>query len=111
VSSRPHYSAPFDSLFEGPAPGCEERLFVRRTGTGLRGKLGVSLLLLMVCSKDRHWVARTAWMSIDLVRSCRAGHTTLPLLILCSKDLHRVARSDCLFEGPAPGCEEGLQLD
>jgi hypothetical protein len=46
---------------------------------------------LIVCSKDRAWVARKAWSSIDLVRPCQAT-------LLCS--------FDCLFEGPALGCEK-----
>jgi hypothetical protein len=68
---------------------------------------------LMVCSKDRHWVARS---SIDLLRPCQ-GHTGLrgrrgARLTRCDRvEATLLGSFDGLFEGPALGCEEGLELD
>jgi hypothetical protein len=113
-------------LFEGP-------------GTGLRGRLGARLTWcdrvrphysapLIVCSKDRHRVARKAWSWIDLVRPCREPHYSAPLIV-CSKDRHWVPRkawslidlvrpcraghTTCplIVCSKALGCEDGLEPD
>jgi hypothetical protein len=109
----------FDGLFEGPALGCEAWSSIDL----VRPCEPRYSAPLIVCSKDRHWVtrrlaARLTWCdrveSPTLFLDCLFGplgsEEGLQLVCLTwydSVEATLLCSFDCLFEGPALGCEEG----